>query len=67
MNTYYVWFEYDEDSYQDYHESIFDALADYHQAILDGPNAFGESPVIELEFGQMVDDDFEPLEHHEFE
>ncbi len=65
--TYYVWFEYEEDSYQDYHELVFEALADYYQAIIDGPNAFGEEPLVELEFGQMVNDDFEPLESHTFD
>lgn len=65
--NYYVWFDTGEHSHQDYYDSIFEGLADYYQAIIDGRNAAGEEPLVELEFGQMVDDDFEPLEYHEFE
>lgn len=66
MNNYYVWWEYEEDGYFENYDSVFEALADYYQAIIDGPNAAGTDPLVEMEFGEMFEEDFFPQQTHEF-
>lgn len=72
--TYYVGYEGEQHgTYIDY-DTIFEALAAYYQAINDGPTSSvassdttgDEEELIEVEFGETIDDEMEPLETHSF-
>lgn len=68
--NYYVLYEYDEDGYYEYFDTIFEALAEYYQTINDGPTSAGSDRLIEIEFGKIIftgeNEEPEPLEDYTF-
>ena len=59
---FYVGYEDGEHMVIDYFDTIFEALAEFYLAIKEGPT-YG---TIEIELGECVNDDLEPLETHSF-
>ncbi len=65
--TYYVGYETGEHGHQEPYDTIFEALAEYYQTINDGPTSAGEEVLLEIELGEMDEDDMHPLLLHTFE
>ncbi len=65
--TYYVGYETGEHGPYETYDTIFEALAEYYQTINDGPTSAGTELLLEVEFGEIDEDDMCPLLLHSFE
>ena len=63
LTTYYVGYEDGEHMYVEHHDTIFEALAEYYLAIKQKQT----DATIEVEVGECIDEELEPLEFYSFE
>ena len=63
MSNFYVGYEDGEHMYVEHHDTIFEALAEYYLAIKQRPTDY----TIEVEVGECIDEELEPLEFYSFE
>ena len=65
--TYYVLYETGEHGHHEPYDTIFEALAEYYQTISEGPTSAGEEVMLEVELGEIDEDNMWPLLTHSFE